>query len=150
MNIITKTTAESLTVMTEMVLSSHVNGSGRLFGGQLMSWMDVAGAICAKRHSGCEVVTAKADGLAFIKPAIPNDVIVLTAKLMWVGNTSMKVRITAEVETYHDGGGKQLICSACFVYVAFGKDGKKQAVPRLIPANESDRAEIEAFCSVSN
>lgn len=117
--------------MTEMVLWSHVNGNGRLFGGQLMSWMDIAGGICAKRHAGFEVVTASAQHLEFHRPAKPNDVIVITAEVASVGNTSMKVDITAEVEDYHNGGSRTMTCSAEFIYVAIDKDGVKHTVPRL-------------------
>lgn len=66
-----KKASDSHTVMSEIVLLSATNGSGRLFGGQIMSWMDIAGAICAKRHSGCEVVTVSVDHLSFVKPRCP-------------------------------------------------------------------------------
>jgi acyl-CoA hydrolase len=125
---------ESFTVMTEMVLTSHANRSGRLFGGQLMSWMDIAGAICAKRHCNCEVVTVSANELSFHKPAMPNDVVIITACLESVGNTSMKVKITAEVELLGNSGNGErvLTCSATFVYVALDRYGKKCPVPKLI------------------
>lgn len=133
---------DSRTVMTELVLSSHVNGSGRLFGGQLMSWMDIAGAVCARRHSGCEVVTASATDLNFYLPAVPNDLIVITAELEDVGNTSMKVRITVEVEEF---GGEEPIrrktCGALFTYVALGPDGSKRRVPRLERIEKHQTAE---------
>ena len=125
---------DSLTVMTEMVMTSHCNGSGRLFGGQLMSWMDVAGAICAKRHSECEVVTVSANELSFLKPAVPNDVVIITAGLVSIGNTSMKVRVTAEIEVFSGErkGERVLTCTANFVYVALDEQGNKCRVPRLI------------------
>ena len=128
-----KKAADSQTVMSEIVLLSSTNGSGRLFGGQIMSWMDIAGAICAKRHCGCEVVTVSVDHLSFIKPAMPNDVVVLTADLESVGNTSMKIRITAEIEPLGAGGTNErmLTSEAYFTYVAIGPDGRKRTVPRL-------------------
>lgn len=118
--------------MTELVLSSHVNGSGRLFGGQLMSWMDIAGAVCAKRHANCEVVTASAHQLEFYKPAMPNDVIVITAEIYWVGTTSMKVHVNVHIEGF--GKHQNTItktCSASFVYVALDENGIKHPVPKL-------------------
>lgn len=136
-----KTPGDSYTVMTEIVLSSHANGTGRLFGGQLMSWMDIAGAICARRHCCHEVVTARADCLTFHRPARQNDMIIISAKLLWVGNTSMKIRIQAEVEPMGTDG-RELICSAYFVYVAIDTDGVKCIVPRLTPADDTDRAEM--------
>ncbi|MFR1519341.1 MAG: acyl-CoA thioesterase [Clostridia bacterium] len=128
-----KKAADSHTVMSEIVLLSSTNGSGRLFGGQIMSWMDIAGAICAKRHSGCEVVTVSVDHLSFLKPAMPNDVVVLTADLVSVGNTSMKIKITAEIEPLGTGDTSErlLTSEAYFTYVAIGPDGRKSIVPRL-------------------
>jgi thioesterase superfamily protein len=128
-----KKASESHTVMSEIVLLSSTNGSGRLFGGQIMSWMDIAGAICAKRHSGCEVVTVRVDHLSFLKPAMPNDVVVLTADLESVGNTSMKIKITAEIEPLGTGDTTErlLTSEAYFTYVAIGPDGKKCIVPKL-------------------
>lgn len=118
--------------MTEMVLQSHVNGAGRLFGGQLMSWMDICGAICAKRHADYEVVTASAHQLTFLRPAMPGDVVVVTASLMSVGNTSMRVQITAEVENHGDAEERHIkTCTAEFLYVAMDTHGVKRRVPRL-------------------
>lgn len=124
---------DSFTVMTEIVMTSHANGYGRLFGGQLMSWMDVAGGICAKRHSGCEVITVSANDLSFIKSAGPNDVVIITAFMESVGNTSMKVRITVEVEQFRGNakGNRVLTCTANFVYVALDSNDNKCRVPRL-------------------
>ena len=128
-----KSALDSHTVMTELVLQSHVNGTGRLFGGQLMSWMDICGAICAKRHADYDVVTASAHELEFLRPANPNDVVIITARLLSVGNTSMRVRVTAEVEHYGSGQQERIkTCSAVFVYVAIDAAGVKHRVPRLL------------------
>lgn len=132
-----KKVKDSYTVMTEIVLQSHVNGTGRLFGGQLMSWMDIAGAICAKRHSDNEVVTVAAHQLEFFRPAMPNDVVVIKAKMLEVGNTSMKVGITVEIEGYgKNNHGMLKTCSAVFVYVAIDPDGVKHSVPKLAYTEE--------------
>ena len=129
-----KKRSDSHTVMSELVLLSNTNGSGRLFGGQIMSWMDNAGAICAKRHSGCEVVTVSVDHLSFLKPAMPNDVVVITADIESVGTTSMKVKITAEIEPLGSGlrGERMLTSQAYFTFVAMGPDGRKHNVPGLV------------------
>ncbi len=128
----TKKPEDSKTVMTQIVLLSHINGSGRLFGGQLMAWMDIAGGVCAKRHCQRTVVTASATNLNFYLPALPNDLIVITSELEEVGNSSMKVRITVEVEEFgHDNAIRKKACDALFTYVALDKSGNKCRVPRL-------------------
>ncbi|NLN05859.1 MAG: acyl-CoA thioesterase [Clostridiaceae bacterium] len=132
---------DSITKMEQVVLASHANGQGRLFGGQLMSWLDITGAICARRHSGCEVVTAKADNLEFHRPAMQNDIVTITAKIIYAGTTSMEVRVCAYVEPK---GGKepQLICSSYFVYVAMDENGNKCRVPKLIPETKEEEEDL--------
>jgi acyl-CoA hydrolase len=56
----------SQVTMTEMVLPSHTNSLGTIFGGTVMSWVDIAAAICAQRHSQKQVVTAHVDELNFV------------------------------------------------------------------------------------
>lgn len=131
-----KTIKESFTVMTEMILLSHVNGAGLLFGGQLMSWMDIAGGICAKRHSNSEVVTACVEKIEFFHSAKPSDVIVIKAQLFSVGNTSMRVGVTADMEQDGDRENRIKICAAVFTFVAIDGYGGKNTVPRIKVENE--------------
>ncbi len=131
-----KTVKESMTTMTEMVFQTHINGTGRLFGGQLMSWMDIAGAICAKRHSHYDVVTASVEKFEFLRPALPNDVVVIKAKIKSVGKTSMKVEVTAEIEQFGNRKSRMKTCTADFVFVALGEDGTKQIVPLIDTSEE--------------
>lgn len=126
-----KTIKDSYTVMTEMVLQSHVNGIGRLFGGQIMAWMDIAGGICAKRHSNSDVVTASVERISFFRPAETNDVVVLKARIKEVGNTSMHVEVAVYIEKYGNRSSRDLTCSAEFIFVAIDENGKKVRVPRL-------------------
>src|SRR4051812_23245539 len=58
----------SVTTMTEFVLPTHANALGSVFGGQIMAWMDLCGAICAQRHTGRVVITAGVDELSFERP----------------------------------------------------------------------------------
>ena len=122
---------QSDAIMTQIVLHSHINGSGRLFGGQLMSWMDITGAICAKRHAECNVVTARVDRIDFFYPAMPNDIVVVSATICGVGNTSMKVCVSANVENFSNKKETKKICSATFTFVAIDENGKKYSVPKL-------------------
>lgn len=128
----TKTVKDSYTVMTEMVQFTHVNGFGRLFGGQLMSWMDVCGGVCAKRHSNCDVVTASVEKLEFLRPGLPGDVVVIKARMYQVGNSSMKVEVTADIEKNGDRKDRERTCVANFVFVAMDEDGVPVQVPSLV------------------
>src|SRR5699024_8050019 len=86
---------------------------------------------------------------SFLQPAMPNDVVVLTADLESVGNTSMRVKITAEIEPLGTGETSErlLTSKAYFTYVAIGPDGKKHLVPRLAQSAFSDAAEAMGISS---
>ncbi len=60
----------SRTTMTELVLPTHANSIGSVFGGQVIAWMDLCGAICAQRHTGRIVTTAGIDDLSFERPIL--------------------------------------------------------------------------------
>ncbi len=128
-----KPASESFTVQTQIVLYSNANGAGRLFGGQLMSWMDIVGAVAARRHSGHEVLTASVDSMSFLTPAQVNDTIVIEANLTKVGTTSMHTNIIAYVERLNQG--REVICSSTFVYVAMDDFGRPTPVPYLREAS---------------
>jgi acyl-CoA hydrolase len=63
-----KTVSASEVVMTQLVLPSHTNALDTIFGGVIMSWIDICGAIAAQRHSQKSVVTASIDELNFVAP----------------------------------------------------------------------------------
>lgn len=126
----------------QIVLSSHVNGIGRLFGGQLMSWIDVTGAVAARRFCKSEVVTLTVDRLQFFKGVRMNQTLELDARVTWAGRTSMEVR----VDTYVDPltGERELVNRAYLVCVAVDRHGNKVAVPPFVPQSEEEIQEFEA------
>lgn len=87
----------SYTVMTEMVMPNDTNAFGNLMGGNLMKWMDIAGAICAARHSENYVVTASVDNVSFEHPIKLGDIITLQAKVTRAFNTSLEIFIEVYV-----------------------------------------------------
>lgn len=127
----------------EIVMSSHVNGIKRLFGGQLMSWIDVIGAVEARRWAKCDVTTVTVDDLTFLKPAFENDTVVLEAKITWTGKTSMEVRVDTFVE-HLTTVERTLINRAYLVYVAIKEDGVKVLVPQFEPTTDEEKTEWHA------
>jgi acyl-CoA hydrolase len=123
-----KTPEDSYTEQVHIVFSEDINGNGRLFGGKLVAWMDVVAAVVGRRHSGCEVTTASIDKTSFAAPARLNDLMIITGKLVEVGNTSMKVEVTAYVE---NKCRRSLINKALFVVVALDENDRPTRVPRL-------------------
>ena len=90
---ITKTINDSKVEQIHLLMPTHINGFGRLFGGQLLAWIDEVAGIVAKRHSESIAITAAIDNLQFKEGAHVNDTIVLIGYLTYVGNTSMEVRV---------------------------------------------------------
>lgn len=133
-----KPSSASRVVMTQLVLPSHTNSLDTVFGGTIMSWIDIAAAIAAQRHSNREVVTASMDQLSFVAPVRKGWVVNLQASVNYVSRTSMEigVRVDAENpktgETFHTA-------SAYMTFVALGSDGKPSAVPALTLETEEDR-----------
>ena len=134
--------AQSQTECSHILLYPHLNGQQRLFGGQLMEWIDVCAAITARRHSGCNVTTLSVDTLTFHAPAYANETIVLIGKVTFVGGTSMEVRVDTYVETL--SGERSRINTAYLVMVAIGEDGKPCRVPGLSPETDEEKAEWAA------
>ena len=89
-----KHVSESYTEQVQILSQSTLNGYNRLFGGQLMQWIDVVAAVVARRHSGCNVTPASVDNLRFEGPAYANDTIVLCGYITYTGRTSMAVSDT--------------------------------------------------------
>lgn len=136
-----KKVSHSRTEQVRVVINSDLNGFDRLFGGQLLKWIDEVAGATARRHCGHIVTTAAIDNLSFKEAAYLNDVVVLIGKMTHVGRTSMEVR----VDTYKEDpeGNRHPINRAYFVMVNMGKDGKPSPVPPLILENDGERMEWE-------
>ena len=133
-----------ITTSVQIVHAQHCNGAagGRLFGGQLMAWIDVTAGIAARRFTHGRVTTACVDNLNFIKPAYMGDTIVQEAFVTWTGNTSLEVRVDTFVEKL--SGERDQINKAYLVFVSLDEDEKPTKVPRFEPETEAEKAEYEA------
>ena len=134
-----KTIEDSMTEQVHLIMQQHLNGSGRLFGGALMQWIDEMAGIVAYRHAGTIVTTACVDNLNFKAGAYLGDSVVLIGKLTYVGRTSMEVRIDTYVES--PDGTRRVINRAYEVMVALDENDNKVEVPGLIVETESEKAE---------
>lgn len=136
-----KTVADSYTEQVQILTQSTMNGYNRLFGGQLMQWIDVVGAVVARRHSNCNVTTACVDQLVFEGAARSNDTLVLKGHITYVGTTSMEVCVRTYVEQL--SGELQLINTAFLVMVALDGLERPTPVPGLILSTEAEKREWE-------
>lgn len=138
-----KSVSSSGIEMNELVLPNDTNLLGNLLGGRLMHWMDIAGGMAASRHSNSIVVTVGVDSLDFKHPIRLGDIVRLKARLTWVGQTSIEVKIEVCSENF-ETKEIELTNQAYFVYVALDHDGKPKPVPPLILKTEDERQEFEA------
>lgn len=130
--------SESKTTMTEMVLPQHTNALGSVFGGVIMSWIDICGAITAQRHSRLPVVTASIDYLQFVKPVMIGWTVNLKASVNYVGKTSMEVGVRVDAENPRTGEMFHT-ASAYLSFVAL--DGSRKPIPveALVLETEDER-----------
>ncbi|NMB33020.1 MAG: acyl-CoA thioesterase [Clostridium sp.] len=137
-----RTPNSSQVEMTELVLPNDTNLLGNLLGGRLMHWIDIAGAMAASRHSNATVATVALDSLDFRHPARMGELVMLKAKLTWVGRTSMEVRVSAYAENLKTGD--VILTNRAFItFVALDDEGKPIPVPRLVLETEEERQMFE-------
>ena len=105
----------------------NINPTGRLFGGQLVSWIDEVAGACASRHTGHEVTTASIDNLTFKRGAYLADRLVLLGRMTYVGNTSCEVRVDTFIED--NEGFRHIINRAFLTYVAIDEAGRPLPIP---------------------
>src|SRR5258706_14114420 len=91
-------TADSDTVMTQIVLPQHANVHGSVLGGTVMHWIDLAAAVVANRHSRRPVVTAAMDELSFLVPIQVGQPALLHARITLVDRSSMEIRVDVEAQ----------------------------------------------------
>ncbi len=136
-----KRVSDSITEQVQIIMPSHINGTDRLFGGQLVEWIDVVAGVVARRHCGHNVTTAAIDNLQFKAGAFINNTLVLIGRITYVGTTSMEVRVDTYVEDL--SGTRKVVNRAYLVMVALDDEDQPIEVPRLVLETESEHAEWE-------
>ncbi len=101
----------------QMVMHGHLNRRGQLFGGKMMSWMDIASAICASGIMKMDCVTVAVDRIEFLRPVELGDIVSFDCEEVSRGKTS----ITIGVEV---GVGTKLVAKSTFKFVDIDKEGK--------------------------
>lgn len=137
-----KTVKDSYVEQVQILTQANINGFNRLFGGQLMEWIDIVAAVAARRHSGHNVTTAVVDTLTFQAAAYTNETIVICGFVTHVGRTSMEVCVKSFVENLD--GSRRLINTAYMVMVALDENERPTEVPRLRLENDAEREEWAA------
>jgi acyl-CoA hydrolase len=123
-----KSPSLSQTQMRQLVMPQHTNPQGTIFGGQIMSWIDIAAAMVASRHSENPVVTVHVDGLSFDEPAVVGDHILIKSMVNFVGKTSMEVGVKVLKENPYNGDQK-ITTTAYLTFVCLDALGRPTPVP---------------------
>lgn len=129
-------------IMTEMVLPQHTNAIGTVFGGVIMSWVDIAAAICAERHANKQVVTASVDALEFLAPIKLGWIVTLKASVNYVWTTSCEVGVKVTAENPRTGEFFHT-ASAYVTMVALDSHGRPTGIPAVIPSNDEQKRRFE-------
>jgi acyl-CoA thioesterase YciA len=116
-------------VIRTIAMPADTNAHGDIFGGWLVSQMDLGGSILAQNTARCRVTTAAVDGMAFLRPVNVGDVVTCYAHLLGIGRTSMKIRVEAWVQRSTDVALLH-VTEGTFTYVALDAIGKPQPVNR--------------------
>ena len=133
-----------ITTSVQIVLPQHCNGYSRprLFGGQMMAWIDVVGGVAARRFTHSAVTTVCVDNLNFLNPAYLNDTLVQEARVTWTGRTSLEVRVDSYVERLD--GTREPVNRAYMVFVALNEQDEPIPVPPFTPQTDAELREYEA------
>ena len=116
--------SESRTEQQYLIRPAHMNHYGRLFGGELLRWIDELAGIVARRHANANITTAA------------------IGHITYAGTTSMEVRVDTYTEDLD--GMRRVINRAYIVMVAIDDNGRPVPVPDIIIETEEDRMEYES------
>ena len=119
-------------LLRTLAMPADTNANGDIFGGWIMSQLDLAGAILAKEISGGRVVTVSVDKIEFKAPVSVGDVVCCYGECKRIGNTSMSVGLEVWVKPVNVEavGDRYRICEATFNYVAINSKGRPRPIQK--------------------
>jgi uncharacterized protein (TIGR00369 family) len=129
-----KTVKSSKVTISELMLPSHSNFSGKIHGGYILSLMDQIAFACASKYSGKYCVTASVDTVDFLNPIEVGELVTMKASVNYVGKTSMVIGIRVDAENIQTGKIKHCN-SSYFTMVSKDANGNSVGVPGLIISN---------------
>lgn len=139
-----KTPNDSRSVLAQVMLPSHANPLGSVHGGEIMKLMDACGGVAATRHASGNVATVKVDELVFYTPIQVGNLVTCEAVLVFVGRSSMEVKVTVKVEDLIKENDSHTALTAIFTYVALGPNGRSVEVPGLRTTTAQEEIDYEA------
>ncbi len=125
-----------------LAMPADTNPAGDVFGGWVLSQMDIAGGICAGQRAQCRVVTVSVDAMSFIRPVKVGDILGCYTRVARVGRSSIVVDIEAWVRRGRIGN-REKVTEGRFTFVAIDDDGQSRSVPPVNELPDYVRASLE-------
>jgi acyl-CoA thioesterase YciA len=123
---------DSSPILRTLAMPADTNPNGDIFGGWIMSQMDIAGGILAKETARSRVVTVAVDSFKFLKPVNVGDVVCCYGRVVRIGNTSIAIALEVWVKSVlhetEEEWPRFKVTEAIFTYVAIDAEGKKRAI----------------------
>ena len=111
-----------------LAMPGNQNPAGDIFGGWVLSQMDIAGGICSSERAQCRTVTVALDSMHFIRPVKTGDILCVYTEIERVGKSSIDIHVEAWVQ--RDRSRRMVkVTEAKFTFVALGVDGRPHPVP---------------------
>ena len=118
---------EEYTLTKTVAMPADTNTNGDIFGGWLLSQMDVAGAILAGKVAKGRVATVAIEGMKFLLPVKVGDTVSCHGKVEKIGKTSIKVLLRVTTESWKNTDPKE-VTNGKFVYVAIDSNGMPREI----------------------
>ena len=123
---------DSSPILRTLAMPADTNPNGDIFGGWIMSQMDIAGGILAKETARSRVVTVAVDSFKFLRPVKVGDVVCCYGRVLRIGKTSIAIDLEVWVKSVlaetEEKWPRFKVTEAIFTYVAIDGKGKKRAI----------------------
>jgi len=127
-------------LLRTMPMPADTNSNGDVFGGWLMSQMDIAGGMLAKEVMQGRCATVAADAFKFVRPVNVGDIVCCFGQIKRIGTTSLTIALEVWVKRQHPSVAHRwvLVTAADFTYVAIDENGEKREFPKTDRRLSSD------------
>ena len=133
---------EGLLVLRTLAMPRDCNANGDIFGGWVLSQMDMGGGLLAKEVARCRVVTVTIDKMAFVKPVKVGDTVCVYADVVKLGNTSMEIKLEVWTKNLTEkfDNERHMVTEGLFKYVAIDARGRPRPLPAhpVLPSDNQD------------
>jgi acyl-CoA hydrolase len=129
--------------MTQVVMPQNTNIHGTVFGGQVISWIDICSGVSAQRHCRTNVVTASFDEVHFVTPIKHGYVVILESQVNAVFSSSMEIGATVTAEDPRTGERKVAV-KAFSTFVSLDDNGNPQQCPPILVVTDEEKKREQA------